>query len=111
LAAQINESAQPNDRICLATLGDVDIELATALSDKKLLVTRLASFDDVEQLSYSKRSIIVAPWQFVGGTQFSHVIVVSSAINQPSSQFGKLRELISIYLSCSRAAQSLSIVC
>jgi hypothetical protein len=111
LATRINESAQPNDRICLATLGDVDIELATALADNRMPVTRLASFDDVEQLSYSKRSIIVAPWQFVGGTQFSHVIVVASAISQPSSQFGKLRELTSIYLSCSRATQSLSIVC
>lgn len=110
LAENINNSATPSDRICIATLGDVDIELADALNARKLLVTRLASFDDVEQLAYSKRSIIVAPWQFIGGTQFSHVIVVAAAIAAPQSQFGKLRELISVYLSCSRAAHSLNIV-
>ena len=110
LAEKINNSATPSDRICIATLGDVDVELADALNARRLLVTRLASFDDVEQLAYSKRSIIVAPWQFIGGTQFSHVIVVAAAIAAPQSQFGKLRELISVYLSCSRAAHSLNIV-
>lgn len=111
LAETLNESSSPSDRICLATLGDVDSILAEKLEERKLLVTRLASFDDVEQLAYSKRSIVVAPWQFVGGTQFSHVIVVAAAIVPPESQFGKLRELISVYLSCSRAAQSLNIIC
>ena len=72
---------------------------------------RLQGFDDVEQLAYCKRSIIVAPWQFVGGTQFSHVVVVAAAISAPTSQFGKLRELIAVYLSCSRASQSLAVVC
>lgn len=110
LAENINNSATPSDRICIATLGDVDVQLADALNARRLLVTRLASFDDVEQLAYSKRSIIVAPWQFIGGTQFSHVIVVAAAIAAPQSQFGKLRELISVYLSCSRAAHSLNIV-
>ncbi len=111
LAEKIYNSSSPSDRICLATLGDVDNQLAGALEKRGLLVTKLASFDDVEQLAYSKRSIVVAPWQFVGGTQFSHVIVVAAAIAQPLSQFGKLRELISVYLSCSRAAQSLNVVC
>lgn len=110
LVENINNSATPSDRICIATLGDVDAELTSALSARKLLITRLASFDDVEQLAYSKRSIIVAPWQFIGGTQFSHVIVVAAAITAPQSQFGKLRELISVYLSCSRAAHSLNVV-
>jgi len=99
------------DRICLATLGDVDGKLVEELTRRRLFVTRLEGFDDVEQLAYSKRSIIVAPWQFVGGTQFSHVIVVAAAISPPSSQFGRLRELIAVYLSCSRASKSLSVVC
>lgn len=111
LAEKINNSSSPSDRICLATLGDVDGRLAENLERRSLLVTKLASFDDVEQLAYSKRSIVVAPWQFVGGTQFSHVIVVAAAIAEPQSQFGKLRELTSVYLSCSRAVQSLNVVC
>lgn len=111
IADQINNSASPSDRICIATLGDVDSEVTAALEGRKLSVTRLASFDDVEQLAYSKRSIIVAPWQFVGGTQFSHVVVVAAAVVPPQSQFTKLRELISVYLSCSRAAESLTVIC
>lgn len=111
LADTLSSLSSPSDRICLVTLGDIDGTLANILEERKLLVTRLTSFDDVEQLAYSKKSLIVAPWQFIGGTQFSHVIVVAAAINQPSSQFGKLRELISVYLSCSRAAHSLSLVC
>jgi hypothetical protein len=111
VAADLYTKSVPTDRICLATLGDVDGLLAKALEDMKLPVTRLTAFDDVEQLAYSKRSIVVAPWQFVGGTQFAHVIVVAAAMTQPQSQFGKLREQISVYLSCSRAAKSLHIIC
>ncbi|HCL3482223.1 UvrD-helicase domain-containing protein [Pseudomonas aeruginosa] len=111
LAQRCYAEAASNDRICIATLGDIDSVLIEALEAQKLPIKRLASFDDVEQLSYTKRSIIVAPWQFVGGTQFSHVILIAAGTSQPQSQFGKLRELISIYLSCSRAAQSLNIVC
>lgn len=111
LAQRSYAEATSSDRICIATLGDIDNVLIEALEAQKLPIKRLASFDDVEQLSYTKRSIIVAPWQFVGGTQFSHVILIAAGTSQPQSQFGKLRELISIYLSCSRAAQSLNIVC
>lgn len=111
LAEEISGSSSQSDRICLATLGDIDNRLAENLENRSLLVTKLASFDDVEQLAYSKRSIVVAPWQFVGGTQFSHVIVVAAEITGPQSQFGKLRELTSVYLSCSRAVQSLNLVC
>lgn len=111
LSQRCYAEATPNDRICIATLGDIDTVLIEALEAQKLPIKHLASFDDVEQLSYTKRSVIVAPWQFVGGTQFSHVILIAAGTSQPQSQFGKLRELISIYLSCSRAEQSLNIVC
>jgi len=111
IATQLNRSLTTSDRICFATLGDVDRQLAQLLEQKRLPVTRLTSFDDIEQLAYSKRSIVVAPWQFVGGTQFTHVIVVAAGTLRPNSQFGKLRELISVYLACSRAVQSLDIVC
>ena len=111
LARKLYRESGGKERICLATLGDVDVLLQQSLEAEQFQVTRLDSFDDVEQLSYVKRSVIVAPWQFIGGTQFSHVVVVGAGIDTPSSQFGKLRELISVYLSCSRAEKSLSIVC
>lgn len=50
-----------NERICLVTLGDVDVQLKEILESKKLPVVQLAGFDDVEQLSYSRRSLIVSP--------------------------------------------------
>lgn len=111
VALEIFNSSDQNDRICLATLGDVDTQLVKCLEEHRLQVTQLKGVDDVEQLAYSKRSVIVSPWQFVGGTQFASVIVVAAAIGTPSTQFARLREQISVYLACSRAAKSLNIVC
>lgn len=98
-------------RVCVATLGDIDAEIADMLTAQGLKVVRLQSFDDVERLAYSKKAVVVAPWQFVGGTQFSHVVVLAAGLTPPSSQFGRLREMVSVYLSCSRATESLDIVC
>ena len=111
LIYSINLSSGPDDRICVATLGDVDADIAEELASRKLNVVRLESFDDVERLAYSKKSIVVAPWQFIGGTQFTHVIVLAIRLNPPKSQFDRLRELVAVYLSCSRATESLDVVC
>lgn len=99
------------DRICLVTLGDIEDSLREKLEKVKLPVVQLRSFDDVEQLSYRKKSIVIAPWQFIGGTQFSHVVVIVAGIQTPTTAFGRLRELTSIYLACSRSVASLDIVC
>lgn len=111
LVADIYAGAEPSDRICVVTLGDIDAEVSGRLVELGLKTIRLESFDDVERLSYSKRSIVVSPWQFVGGTQFSHVVVLALGISAPTSQFGRLREMVSVYLSCSRATESLNIYC
>lgn len=111
MAATLFRSAGQDDRICLATVGDVDADICAALDTQRLGYTRLMSFDDVEQLSYSKRSIIVAPWQFIGGTQFSHVIVVAVGVSPATTAFGKRHELTAMYLACSRSTRSLSIIC
>lgn len=111
LVSELNAAAGPSDRICVVTLGDVDAKIYSSLTELGLNSIRLESFDDVERLAYSKRSIVVSPWQFVGGTQFSHVVVLALGISTPTSQFGRLREMVSVYLSCSRAAESLNIFC
>lgn len=107
----LTREAKALERICIATLGDCDTDLAEKLVGRGLNVTRLSGFDDIEQLSYSKKSIVVSPWEYVGGTQFSYVIVVTAGISPPLSQFSRLREMISVYLSCSRAKDRLIIVC
>lgn len=100
-----------DQRVCVVTLGDVDTQIYANLIKARLQVTQLTSFDDVEQLSYSRRSVVVSPWEFIGGTQFAHVVVLAAGISNPRSQFARLREMISIYLSSSRAADTLHIVC
>lgn len=111
LVQGIQASATADERVCVVTLGDIDRDISEQLEARRLNVTRLESFDDVERLAYSKRSVVVAPWQFIGGTQFTHVVVLSSGLSQPNSQFGRLREMVSVYLSCSRATESLNIIC
>ena len=110
-AEKSSSEVKGSGRICVATLGDCDAEITAKLIDRGLSATRLSGFDDVEQLAYSRKSIVVSPWEYVGGTQFSSVIVVTSGISSPASQFSRLREMISVYLSCSRARDQLVIVC
>jgi hypothetical protein len=98
-------------RICIALLGDADIDVDGALLGSGRKVVRLESFDDIENLSYSKKSVVVAPWQFIGGAQFTHVVVLIFDLEYPNSQFEKLRELVAVYLSCSRATDTLHVVC
>lgn len=95
----------------MVTIGEEDGDISEQLEARRLKVTKLESFDDVERLAYSKRSVVVAPWQLIGGTQFTHVVVLCSGLAQPISQFGRLREMVSVYLSCSRATESLNIIC
>lgn len=110
LVQQALRSASGSDRVCIATMGDTDARICDLLESNKIPSTRLASFDDVEQLGYRKKSVIVAPWQFIGGTQFSHVILSTLDISPAVTSFGKRHELTGVYLSCSRATRSLSIV-
>lgn len=108
---RLTKSNSFDGRICVATMGDIENEICIGLDSKRIFNTRLHGFDDVEQLSYSKRSVIVAPWQYIGGTQFSHVIVAALNMAPVNTEFGKRLELTSIYLSCSRATESLTVVC
>jgi len=111
IVREVMAKSSANERICVVTLGDVDAEIADKLKGKGLTVVRLESFDDVEKLSYLKRSIVISPWQFIGGTQFPHVVVLVLGIVEQTSQFGRLREMIAVYLSCSRATDSLNLIC
>jgi hypothetical protein len=107
----LSVAAARDARICVVTLGDVEDALRQISEALKLPIVQLRSFDDVEQLSYTRKSVILSPWQFIGGTQFSHVIVVAAGVASPTTAFARLRELTSIYLACSRAVTSLDIIC
>lgn len=70
----------------------------------------ILSLDDVDKLSYARRAVVVGEWQFLGGTQFTHVIVVGAQGVAGKSTFMRVRELTALYVSCSRAAQWLCLV-
>lgn len=70
----------------------------------------ILSLDDVDKLSYVRRSVVVGEWQFLGGTQFTHVIVVGVHGVAGKSTFMRVRELTALYVACSRAAQWLCLV-
>jgi hypothetical protein len=75
-----------------------------------LNVSLIRSLDDVERLTYSRRSIVVGDWQFLGGTQFSHVIVANCAGYRAKSSFARIRELTALYVAASRGARALRLV-
>lgn len=110
-AAATQDAGGESSRVCVVTLGDADQQLLEQFDARNTNVIELRSFDDVEKLSYRKRSIVVAPWQFIGGTQFTSVIVLVAGMPSVTTAFGRLRELTAMYLACSRATQSLQIVC
>lgn len=70
----------------------------------------ILSLDDVDKLSYARRAVVVGEWQFLGGTQFTHVIVVGAHGVAGMSTFMRVRELTALYVACSRAAQWLCLV-
>lgn len=111
ITAETNATLGGEQRLCVVTLGDVDDQLVSEFGKRGVQAIQLKAFDDVEQLSYTKRAVIVAPWQFVGGTQFSNVIVVVAGSNPINTSFGRLRELTALYLACSRAAERLDVIC
>lgn len=111
IAGESAETVTGGCRLCVITLGDVDDEIASGLESRSIQVVQLKAFDDVERLSYTKRAAVVAPWQFIGGTQFSNVIVIVAGLNPVNTAFGRLRELTALYLACSRATDRLDIVC
>jgi hypothetical protein len=110
IVSKVNANSLSNETICVITIGDDDNRIGSVLRENKIHCTELHSFDDVEKLAYVKRTVVVSPWEFIGGTQFDHVIVAAFGINKPESQFARLREMISVYLACSRAARSFRII-
>ncbi|AJY46234.1 hypothetical protein TM49_11980 [Martelella endophytica] len=110
ITSNIADSSSSNITTCVITVGEDEGSISDALKMNGIHCTQLKSFDDVEKLAYVRRTVVVSPWEYIGGTQFDQVIVAAIGISQPESQFAKLREMISVYLACSRASQSLYIV-
>jgi len=110
-AKEVAALKEKGRRICIVCVGAAEEAIFSAVRDNGLPAVRLESFDDVELLSYQRRAVVVSSWQFVGGTQFSDVVLVVTEGRRPSNAHAKLRELTAIYLGASRASSVLDIVC
>ena len=110
-AKEVAASKEKGRRVCIVCINAPEGAIITGIQNAGLSVVRLESFDDVELLSYQRRAAVVSSWQFIGGTQFSDVVLVVSGIVSATNAHARLRELTAIYLGASRASSSLDIVC
>lgn len=111
-AREVAESKEKGRRLCVICVGPMEQRIFDAIrgADASACVM-LRSFDDVELLSYQRKAAVVSSWQFVGGTQFSDVVLVAAGVPRPTTAHAKLRELTAIYLGSSRASSALEILC
>lgn len=108
---EVFKSTEKDRRVCIVCVSAIEDEIYCELKQSGMQVVRLSSFDDVEMLSYQRKSAVISSWQFVGGTQFSDVLLVVSGLQRPSNVYAKIKELTAIYLGASRASSALDVVC
>ncbi len=107
----VAKSKEAGRRVCVVCVSGLEDQIYEGLRIEGLAAIQLNSFDDVELLTYQRKAAVVSSWQFVGGTQFSDVILVVSGLSRPANAYSKIRELTAIYLGASRASSSLDVVC
>lgn len=110
-AKEVTIAKEKGRRICVVCVSGAEDAIYSGIRKAGLPVIHLSSFDDVELLSYQRRAAVVSSWQFIGGTQFSDVVLVVSGLSRSSNAYAQLRELTAIYLGASRASSSLDVVC
>lgn len=111
LAKSVASQLAPTSRLAVISVDGSAEKIAKSLRDTGVSNTvNILSLDDVDRLSYARRSVVVGEWQFLGGTQFTHVIVVGTHGVAGKSTFMRVRELTALYVASSRAARWLSLV-
>jgi hypothetical protein len=111
-AREVSQSKEKGRRLCVICVGPIEQNIFDAICRAEVSAcVLLRSFDDVELLSYQRKASVVSSWQFVGGAQFSDVVLVTAGVPRPTTAHAKLRELTAIYLGSSRASSALEIIC
>lgn len=111
LAKSVASQLAPSSRLAVISIDGSAASIASSLRKSGMNNTvEVLSLDDVDKLSYSRRAVVVGEWQFLGGTQFTHVIVVGTHGVAGKSTFMRVRELTSLYVACSRSARWLSLI-
>lgn len=110
-ARTVAHQLTPTSRLAVISVDGSAASIASSLRREGMSNTvEILSLDDVDKLSYARRAVVVGEWQFLGGTQFTHVIVVGAHGVAGKSTFMRVRELTALYVACSRAAQWLCLV-
>lgn len=108
------ESARVGDgRVAVVLVDERRLEaVENWLRQKDIRVLRLASRDDIDQLRFQKRSVVVAPAEYVAGLQFDKVIVGGLPFvgERAVSVHESRRWIALLYLAVTRAMRSVSIV-
>ena len=109
LVEKFHTMDSPQKRLAIICIGksavdDIIKEL------KQISTTVIQSFDDVEKLNYTRKSITIGEWRYLGGMQFTHVILLWPSGSIATSPFANIAELTALYVAASRASESLDIV-
>lgn len=109
LTAGYHDTLSSGKRLAIICIGesavnDINKEL------KSIPVTKICSLDDTEKLNYTRKSITLGEWRYLGGMQFTHVILLWPSGSIATSPFSNISELTALYIASSRASESLDIV-
>lgn len=111
IAKSVAGQLEAASRLAVISVDGSAERIARSLRDLGVSNTvEILSLDDVDRLSYARRAVVVGEWQFLGGTQFSHVIVVGAHGVAGKSTFMRVRELTALYVASSRAARWLCLI-
>jgi hypothetical protein len=114
-AAELATDGSPSARVAVIAVDPLQLEAYIAAVGTEVgegSVTVIRSRDDVDRLRYSRRTVVLGAAEFLGGLQFSHVLVVGLPSRQASTanQGHSLRRLLSLlYLAVSRATDHVEI--
>lgn len=115
-AQELNQTAPKNERV--AVVGAGVEELGAMISELGILEASaqripavvIAGRDDIEQLNYSRKSIVVSAAEFCAGLQFTHVICVVFTRSGDAGASSFRASLSNLYLAATRAERSLTVV-
>lgn len=114
-ARSMHRKATGDERVALIAAGTLEFDalLAGSPGDGSPDFTVLNSRDEVDQLNYAKKSIVLAAGADCAGLQFTHVVVLIFSSRESTHGRGTSATraaITDLYLAVSRAEQALEIV-
>ena len=109
LAAEYHATLSSGKRLAIICIGESAVDDINKKL-KHIPITTICSLDDTEKLNYTRKSITLGEWRYLGGMQFTHVILLWPSGSIATSPFSNISELTALYIASSRASESLDIV-